>query len=485
MLNLSLAPRLVAVEERTKVSFGNLESILEASAESSPLFVVVAVLPLRLRSRERRSVLVVPLAPVVSSKTGNAKLLAVEGRLLASTVLNLEDISKSSPALIDDSLGELNLVVSPVIRVVESISVGAIDPPLVTVTGRVKGIAGDGATSVCSTSLGVEASALGRDDTVGLEGARKNEELELTVKSIGLDGKRGGNALRESTVLASSDEDSMIALNKLNSLKKVVLISLNKLSKSRADVTELNESVVRSLRRCQSLAELSGEIKSSTKTSMDETNSYTSIARNETSEHGDDAEGGAENVHEAAGGGVGFDGGSNLSDDGVDGLAGEGGAVAEGAGVLIEELVDSVDVPEGVKLLVGVILGNILGVEGRASVAGDQVAGKTSEAVELKVALSETKFVAVGLGSILGDPVIDVLLHVQGLPAFWLQTSRRRRRAVNSRVSRAIILTLNQRDRRNDRGKRKRQQRCCKNRHDERMTSQNNQKRLYVTSSEK
>lgn len=34
-----------------------------------------------------------------------------------------------------------------------------------------------------------------------------------------------------------------------------------------------------------------------------------------------------------------------------------------------------------VELLVGVILGNVLGVEGRAGVAGDQVAGKTSEAL--------------------------------------------------------------------------------------------------------
>lgn len=83
--NLSLAPGLVAVEQRSKVRLRDyfiigqsqfqvddqalgiltLESVLEASAESSPLVVVVAVLPLRLRSRQRRRVLVVPLAPVV------------------------------------------------------------------------------------------------------------------------------------------------------------------------------------------------------------------------------------------------------------------------------------------------------------------------------------------------------------------------------------------------------------------------------------
>lgn len=34
-----------------------------------------------------------------------------------------------------------------------------------------------------------------------------------------------------------------------------------------------------------------------------------------------------------------------------------------------------------VELLVGVILGNILGVEGRAGVAGDQVASETGEAL--------------------------------------------------------------------------------------------------------
>lgn len=34
-----------------------------------------------------------------------------------------------------------------------------------------------------------------------------------------------------------------------------------------------------------------------------------------------------------------------------------------------------------VELLVGVILGNILGVEGRAGVAGDQVAGETSKSL--------------------------------------------------------------------------------------------------------
>lgn len=220
--------------------------------------------------------------------------------------------------------------------------------------------------------------------------------MELAIESTGLDGKRGSNTLRESTILASSDEDSMIALHKLNSLKKVVLISLNKLSESRADITELKESVVRSLSLCQSLAELAGEIKRSTETSTDETNTDTSVTGDKTSEEGYNAEGGAEDVHEAAGGGVGFDGRSNLCDDGVDGLAGEGGAVAESAGVLVEELIDGVDVPEGltlsvwccrgrwmtyVELLVGVILGNILGVEGRAGVAGDQVAGKTSEAL--------------------------------------------------------------------------------------------------------
>lgn len=229
----------------------------------------------------------------------------------------------------------------------ESISVGTVDPPLVAVTGRVKSIAGDGAASVCSASLSVEASALGRDDAVGLEGAGKNEELKLAVESIGLNGEGGSNALRKSTILASSDEDSRVALHKLNSLKEVVLVSLNELSESRTDITELNESVVRSLGLCQSLTELSGEIESSTETSTDETNSCTSIARNETSEDGDDAKGGAENVHEAAGGGVGFDGRSNLCDDGIDGLAGKGCAVAESAGVLVEELVDGVDVPEG------------------------------------------------------------------------------------------------------------------------------------------
>lgn len=285
-------------------------------------------------------------------KTSNAKLLAVKSGFLASTVLNLEYISKSSPALINDSLGELNLVVSPFVRVVESISVGTVNPPLVAVTGWVKSIAGDGAASVSSTSLSVEASALGRDDTIGLEGARKNEELELAIESAGLDGKRGSNALRESTILASSDKDCMIALHKLNSLKKVVLISLNKFSKSRADITELEESVVCSLSLCQSLAKLAGEIKSSTKTSTDETNTDTSVTGDKTSEDGDNAECGAEDIHEAAGGGVGFDGRSNLSDDGVDGLAGEGGAVAESAGVLVEELIDGVDVPEGLCLSV-------------------------------------------------------------------------------------------------------------------------------------
>jgi hypothetical protein len=289
---------------------------------------------------------------MLTYKTSDAKLLSVEGRLLASTVLDLEDIGKSSPALVNDSLGELNLVVSPVVGVVKSISVGTVDPPLVAVTGWVKGIAGDSAAGFTSSSLSVKASALSRDNTVGLEGARKDEELELAVESVGLDGKRGSNALGESTILASSDEDSRIALHKLHSLKKVVLIRFNKLRKTRADITELKKSVVRSLSLCQGLAELAGEIKSSRKTTTDETNSDTSIAGDETSEDGDDTEGGAEDVHEAAGGGVGFDGGSNLCDDGVDGLAGEGGAVAESAGVLVEKLVDGVDVPEGLGLLV-------------------------------------------------------------------------------------------------------------------------------------
>ena len=41
-----------------------------------------------------------------------------------------------------------------------------------------------------------------------------------------------------------------------------------------------------------------------------------------------------------------------------------------------------------VELLVGVIFGNILGVEGRAGVAGDQVAGKTSETLFHQLSVS-------------------------------------------------------------------------------------------------
>jgi len=147
--------------------------------------------------------------------------------------------------------------------------------------------------------------------------------------------------------------------------------------------------------------------------------------------------------------GVGFDGGCDLGDDSIDGLTGEGSAIAEGLGVLVEELVNSVDVPEGlgelafqfeawerksyIELLVGVVLFNSLGVERWASVASDQVAGKASEAlqimklamvssepsvvtyVELQVALSKSELFTVGLGAILSDPVGDVLVHIHYL----------------------------------------------------------------------
>lgn len=116
---------------------------------------------------------------------------------------------------------------------------------------------------------------------------------------------------------------------------------------------------------------------------------------------------------------------------------------------MVEELVNSVDVPEClgelafqfegwdrksyVELLVGVVLFNSFGVERWASVASDQVAGKASEAlqilklemvssepsvvtyVELQVALSKSELFTVGLGAILSDPVGDVLVHIHYL----------------------------------------------------------------------
>lgn len=114
-------------------------------------------------------------------------------------------------------------------------------------------------------------------------------------------------------------------------------------------------------------------------------------------------------------------------------------------GVLVEELVDGVDVPESlvlvsmrferdkwvsyVELLVRLVLLDALGVERWASVAGDQVASETSEAlreilvivevdvglsthVGLEITLSKAELLAVGCSTVGSDPILDVLVHV-------------------------------------------------------------------------
>lgn len=99
----------------------------------------------------------------------------------------------------------------------------------------------------------------------------------------------------------------------------------------------------------QRLPKLAGEVKGSGDATPYETSTNTSIARDETREHGDNAQSGAENIHNFARGRVCFDGWSDFANDGIDGLASERCAVAERLGVLVEELVNSVDVPKSLK----------------------------------------------------------------------------------------------------------------------------------------
>ncbi|KAI6749371.1 hypothetical protein HG530_015210 [Fusarium avenaceum] len=261
---LVLAPQTIGEKQRAedKVLL-TLESILEASAKSSPGLVVVAVLELGLGSSSPRRVLVVPLAPV----TSDTKSLRVKLGPFASAILNLENLCKVGPAVVVDSLSQLNLSVSPIVGVVKGVGVSGIgvDPPLVAVSTRAEAVAGNG--------VGVLGNIEGVD-----------EELELSVQGAGLDGEGSGNSLRESTLLASGKEQSVVTLDLLDGIEEVLLVLLDQLGQRSTNITELDESAVCSLRLYQSLAKLAGKVKGSSQTTTDETNSHTRISRDQTSE---------------------------------------------------------------------------------------------------------------------------------------------------------------------------------------------------------
>lgn len=105
-------------------------------------------------------------------KTCDTKSGRVKLRCLASAVLDLENISKVGPSVIDDGHHEIDVGVAPVVGVVEGIGVLGlfIDKPLEAAAGGTKTVACD-FTSVSGNVLSKDAGASGRDDTVGLEGA--------------------------------------------------------------------------------------------------------------------------------------------------------------------------------------------------------------------------------------------------------------------------------------------------------------------------
>lgn len=153
-------------------------------------------------------------------ETGDTESLSIELGCFTSAVLDLENLGEIGPTLIVDGHCKIDVGVAPVVGVVESVSVLGlrVDPPLVAVTTGAKAIARDGTSVLCDIH-GVDTGASRRNNAVSLESAGEDEELQLSVKGAGLDGKRGGDALRETTLSASSKEELVVTLNRLDTIE--------------------------------------------------------------------------------------------------------------------------------------------------------------------------------------------------------------------------------------------------------------------------
>lgn len=85
-----------------------------------------------------------------------------------------------------------------------------------------------------------------------------------------MNSKRSGDSLRESTLGASSEEELLVTLDRLDTVKKVLLVRLDELGQAGTNVTKLDKAVICFLSDLQRLAELASKVQGRRETTPDQ-----------------------------------------------------------------------------------------------------------------------------------------------------------------------------------------------------------------------